>query len=322
MREFRLKNNVSVCVKQNKNTPRAALTLNISIIKPEKFAGEYSIMNRLLLKGTKSYSSEELAALLDENAIDFSCEMKSDYLRIRFVCLNEDFEKALSIMQDIILNSTFSEFEKERVKMKGELTAELDSAKVKVSDLFTKTIYKNHYYGHSYTEVLENIDKVRNSASEIIYVDIDNLRGDTVSFFHRGECGFSSDTAHVTAAHFMHQRFGVSFKSLFGHLNESGGGAVCFKTAAPAAGAGTSAVLNDHMTELCSPIGAAGQNLTVPNDAAADTCAKRNHDRGSRALSGTGYRFSERREICVVADGDFFFGKLHIFRKESGQRKV
>ena len=173
MREFRLKNNVSVCVKQNKNTPRAALTLNISIIKPEKFAGEYSIMNRLLLKGTKSYSSEELAALLDENAIDISCEMKSDYLRIRFVCLNEDFEKALSIMQDIILNSTFSEFEKERVKMKGELTAELDSAKVKVSDLFTKTVYKNHYYGHSYTKVLEELDKVTredvvNSYKEIL----------------------------------------------------------------------------------------------------------------------------------------------------------
>ena len=173
MREFRLNNNINVCVKQNKNTPRAALTLNISINKPEKYAGEYSIMNRLLLKGTKKYSSEELSAILDENAIDFTCEMKSDYLRLRFVCLNEDFEKALSIMQDVILNSTFEEFEKEKVKMKGELTAELDSAKVKVSDLFTKTIYKNHYYGHSYTKFLEELDSVTkddvvNSYKEIL----------------------------------------------------------------------------------------------------------------------------------------------------------
>ncbi len=83
-----------------------------------------------------------------------------DYLRFRFVCLNEDFEQALSIMREVILNSTFTEFEKERVKLKGEITAELDSAKVKVSDLFTKTIYKNHYYGHSYTQTLEEIDKV------------------------------------------------------------------------------------------------------------------------------------------------------------------
>jgi len=160
MREFELKNNIKVCVKENKNTPRAALTLNMSISKPEKHAGEYSIMNRLLLKGTKTYSSEELSTILDENAIDFSTEMKSDYLRFRFVCLNEDFEKALSIMRDIILNSTFTEFEKEKVKLQGELTAELDSAKVKVSDLFTKTIYKNHYYGHSYTKTLEELDNV------------------------------------------------------------------------------------------------------------------------------------------------------------------
>ena len=160
MREFILTNGINACVKQNKNTPRVALTLNISINNPEKYAGEYSLMNRLLLKGTKDCSSEELAAILDENAIELITEMKSDYLRFRFTCLNEDFEKALSILSDIILNSTFEEFTKELGKMKGELLAELDSAKVKVSDLFTKTIYKDHFYGHSYTKILEEADKI------------------------------------------------------------------------------------------------------------------------------------------------------------------
>lgn len=160
MREIVLKNGINACVKQNKNTPRVALTLNFSINKEEKFAGEYSLMNRLLLKGTKKYTSEELSNILDENAIELCTEMKSDYLRFRFVCLNEDFELALEILNDIIQNATFAEFEKERVKLKGELMAELDSARVKISDLFSKTIYKNHYYGHSYTEVLDNIDKV------------------------------------------------------------------------------------------------------------------------------------------------------------------
>lgn len=160
MKEFYLKNNIRACIKQNKNTPRTALTLNFAINTPEKNAGEYSLMNRLLLKGTSEYSSEELASVLDENAIELCTEMKSDYLRFRFVCLNEDFELALSILRDIILNSTFEEFEKERKKLKGELTAELDSAKVKVSDLFTRTIYKNHYYGNSYTVLLEQVDNV------------------------------------------------------------------------------------------------------------------------------------------------------------------
>jgi predicted Zn-dependent peptidase len=158
MREFVLKNGIKACIKRNEDTPRVALTLNISINNDEKTAGQYSLMNRLLLRGTKNYSSEELSNLLDENAIELSTEMKSDYLRFRFVCLNEDFEKAMFLLSDIINNSTFDEFEKERGKLKGELLAELDSAKVKVSDLFTKTIYKDHFYGHSYTKILEEVD--------------------------------------------------------------------------------------------------------------------------------------------------------------------
>ncbi len=161
MREFILENGIKTCIKQNENTPRVALTLNISINEPETFAGEYSLMNRLLLKGTKKYSSEEIANILDENAIELYTEMKSDYIRYRFVCLNEDFQKALSMLTDIVLNSTFDEFDKEKVKMKGELMAELDSAKVKASDMFTKTIYKNHYYGHTYTSIIEEVDNVK-----------------------------------------------------------------------------------------------------------------------------------------------------------------
>lgn len=172
MREIVLKNGIRACIKQNKDTPRVALTLNISINKPEKQAGEYSLMNRLLLKGTKKYSSEDIANILDENAIEFYTEMKSDYLRFRFVCLNEDFERALSIMSDIILNSTFDEFEKEKIKLKGELMAELDSAKVQVSDLFTKTIYKNHFYGNSYTKILETVDNVQKEDVINDYKDI------------------------------------------------------------------------------------------------------------------------------------------------------
>ena len=160
MREFVLENNIKVCVKQNKNTPRIALTLNFLVPEPEKYAGEYSLICRLLLKGTKKYSSEELAAILDENAIELYADMKSDYLRFRLICLNEDFELALSILNDIIQNSVFEEFVKEREKMKGELVAELDSAKVRLSDLFTETIYKNHFYGHGYTKTLAEIDKV------------------------------------------------------------------------------------------------------------------------------------------------------------------
>ena len=181
MREFILNNGIKCCVKQNKDTPRVAFTFNISINDNEQIAGQYSLMNRLLLKGTKQYSSEDIANIMDDNAIEFYTEMKSDYLRFRFVCLNEDFEKALSLLSDVVLNSTFEEFDKERNKLIGELNAELDSAKVKVSDLFTKTIYKNHFYGHSYTKILENTDKLKKEDIISLYKKILETGSKTVA---------------------------------------------------------------------------------------------------------------------------------------------
>ena len=160
MKEFNLKNGIKSVYKQNKNTPRMAFTFNVAITEPEKLAGTYSLMNRLLLQGTKKYSNTELAKLLDENAIELCTDMKLDYLRFRFVCLNDDFELAMNILDDIIKNSTFDEFDKEKEKMRGEIVAELDSARTKVSDAFIKTIYENHYYGNTYTKMLENLDSI------------------------------------------------------------------------------------------------------------------------------------------------------------------
>ena len=182
MREIKLTNGITACIKRNEDTPRTALSMNFSIIEPEKHAGQYLLMNRLLMKGTKKYSSEELSSVLDENAIELYTEMKYDYLRFRFVSLNEDFEFALSILSDIIQNSTFEEFEKEKAKLKGEMLAELDSAKVKISDLFTKTVYKNHFYGHSYTVTLDEIDKVTLEDVKNAYSNILNDSKKTLVF--------------------------------------------------------------------------------------------------------------------------------------------
>lgn len=160
MQNFELKNNIKTVYKRNKNTPRAALSFNFAINEPEEIPGVYCLMSRLLLQGTKSRTSEQLANELDENAIELNCDMKQDYLRFRFVCLSEDFEKALEITSDVIKNSTFEEFEKEKVKMKGEITAELDSAKTKALDNYYKNLFEGHFYGNTYTKILENTDKI------------------------------------------------------------------------------------------------------------------------------------------------------------------
>ncbi len=91
MREVKLKNGINACIKRNEDTPRTAFVNEFSIVEPEKFAGQYILMNRLLMKGTEKYSSEELSSLLDENAIELFTEMKYDYLRFRFCIFKRRF---------------------------------------------------------------------------------------------------------------------------------------------------------------------------------------------------------------------------------------
>ena len=106
----RLKNNIEFAYKRNRNTPRIAFYLNFSLNNPLPDPGVYSLMVRLFMQGTKKRSAQALSEELDKYAIEFSAEMKLDYVKFKFVCLNEDFERAMEIFSDIVKNTTFEEF--------------------------------------------------------------------------------------------------------------------------------------------------------------------------------------------------------------------
>ncbi len=160
MEKIILNNNIPLVLKENTNTPRHALCFYFKITEPEKKAGVYTLLNRLFLQGTKKRSAQVLAQELDENAIDCYSEMKQDFIRFKLQCLNEDFEKGLEILSDIIQNSTLEDFEKEVIKLKGEIQAELDEPKTLAMNAFYSTVFKNHPYGHTYTNILRDIDSI------------------------------------------------------------------------------------------------------------------------------------------------------------------
>ncbi len=157
---FKLNNNIEVLYKRNIDTPRVALCMNFSLNEPSNNPGVYSLVARLLMQGTANRTSEELSNELDLYAIEMATEFKSDYLKFKFVCLNEDFDKALEILEDIVKNSTFEEFEKERIKLIGETEAQLDSPRAKVVDNYFKNLYAGHHYGYTNTVILENLKNI------------------------------------------------------------------------------------------------------------------------------------------------------------------
>lgn len=163
-----LSNGIKVITRNNPNTPRTAINLFIgSGIKCEKKAGESSLAGRLLLQGTTSRTSEDIAKELDNNAIEMNVDSKQDYLKIKTVFLNEDFDKTIAILEDTVNNSTFEKFEKESAKFKGEIEVDLDSPRTKAIDNLIKNIYPEHPYGNTHTKILEDLPKLdKNSLKE------------------------------------------------------------------------------------------------------------------------------------------------------------
>lgn len=160
MKKYTLKNGINAIIKRNNNTPRIALVLYFQTMRDEKIEGLMLLLTQLLFQGTKNRTSEQLAIELDENAIDLTFEKKADYVRLKVQCMNEDLNKALEIFEDILQNSTFEEYKKEIVKIKGEFKADLDSAKTQAQDNYYRTIFANHPYGIGRQEILDKIDLI------------------------------------------------------------------------------------------------------------------------------------------------------------------
>ena len=192
MREIKeLKNGIKFLYKESKNTPRTTLCIDFSLNQEEEIPGLYAVMTRLFMQGTTNRTAEELAKELDEYAIELICELKSDYLSFKFICLNEDFEKALEILTDVIKNTTFEDYKKEISKYEGEIQVAMDSPRAKALEAFYKNIYANHAYGNTETIILENLNRIhkadiinayktiRNNSRKVVTVvgDIKELSG-------------------------------------------------------------------------------------------------------------------------------------------------
>lgn len=159
--EHIIKNDIDIIINDRKNTPRTCVCFYFAIDEEEKISGTHGLFAKLLLQGTKTKDAKTLAQELENNCIDVSIKTKQDYLKISFLFLNEDFNLAMQYAKDILLNSTFKEFEKEKYKMKGEIQADLDNPRIMASDAFVKRLFKGHYYSNTASKTLEELDKIK-----------------------------------------------------------------------------------------------------------------------------------------------------------------
>ncbi|XZJ42749.1 M16 family metallopeptidase [Clostridium perfringens] len=127
-----------------KDTRLASINIGVnigSLYEDEKELGMSHFVEHMLFKGTKNRSNEELNRELEFLGGDYNAY--TDYISTVYsiTCLDEEFEKGIELLNDMVLNSSFDE--KEMKKEKGVVLSEIKSDKDDIEDL---SISRTHEY--------------------------------------------------------------------------------------------------------------------------------------------------------------------------------
>lgn len=143
-----------------KDTRLASINVGVnigSLYEEEKELGMSHFVEHMLFKGTKTRSNEELNRELEFLGGDYNAY--TDYISTVYSvnCLDEEFEKGIELLGDMILNSSFNE--KEMKKEKGVVLSEIRSDKDDLEDL---SLCKVHEYAFSKSALKNSIAGTEN----------------------------------------------------------------------------------------------------------------------------------------------------------------
>lgn len=134
------------------------------------------LITRTLEKGSKNYTKEQVEEILDSTGsqIDFSCDEES--VRFTLASTNNNLEKSLDLLLDLLINPSFSkgEIEQEKAQLIAEINESRDSTSENASRRYNQIIYqKNHpYYSNSFDEDIKLIKQINSNKIKDIHKSI------------------------------------------------------------------------------------------------------------------------------------------------------
>lgn len=155
--KYKVDNGSTLLINQNKNNDIIAMSI---IAKGgeflEKIPGEGTLAAAVMLKGTKKYSAQELAQILDENGIIIEPACSEDFFSINVQTTTAQIEKTMEILDEIINNSAFDDYEieKKRTEILNKIKQRRDVPMNIALENFKTIIFENSVYSHS-NKILE-----------------------------------------------------------------------------------------------------------------------------------------------------------------------
>lgn len=117
----------------------------------ENKIGEGTLMAGTLLKGTKKYSSQELAQLMEENGIKIEPSCSEDYFEINVQTTTAQIDLTLEILDELLNNALFDDYEleKKRSEILNIIKQKRDVPMNIALENYKTLIFENSVYSHS-----------------------------------------------------------------------------------------------------------------------------------------------------------------------------
>lgn len=159
-----LSNGATLYFKSMPSAPRIAFgiyTFGGNRLDPKP--GLTDVVDNLMNEGTHKRSSEQIAIDLDGLSLSMDNDTRRDYCVLSGACLKDDLAESLELIADLLFNSTMADVEKEKVRLAGELTMELDSPRAKSHDLLTDNLFAGTPYRASLSQIRAMLPTIQSS---------------------------------------------------------------------------------------------------------------------------------------------------------------
>jgi zinc protease len=147
-----LDNGITLLLKEDHNVPLVHLRAYFrggSSLETEADNGAFTMMARMLRRGTRKRSAEAIASEVDEMGGQLYSGANEDYFSCSMNLLSERFDEGLDLLADLLINSTFDEieFEKERQNLISVIKLRRDDWQDDAEARMRKILYQGHSYG-------------------------------------------------------------------------------------------------------------------------------------------------------------------------------
>lgn len=151
-----LDNGSTLYFKRMEGAPRVALGIYVhGGNRVEPMPGVADMVDDLLCEGTHKRSAEQIALEMDSLSLDMDTDTRRDYSIMSATFLEEDMDDSVELLADMLYNASLAEFEKEKVRLHGELIMEMDSPRNRSHDLMMTTLFAGTPYRASNSNILE-----------------------------------------------------------------------------------------------------------------------------------------------------------------------